>query len=128
MNLLDENGRKTALWEESDPHGGGISGYYIAGERSGLWRHYFQDGALRSEAHYEDGKLNGDCIWYRQTGGLLQKGGFLSGDKHGLWQRWTKSGVPIDEGTFDRGVKSGLWTYYNQDGSIKKTTKHRGPS
>lgn len=118
----------TGRWEESDPHGGITSGVYIAGERSGLWRHYFLDGALRSEFHYDHGVLNGDCIWHRQTGGLLQKGGFLNGDKHGIWQRWSKSGEPIDEGAFDRGVKSGLWTYYNPDGSIKKTTNHRGPS
>lgn len=126
MNLLDQQGRKTGLWEESDPHGGMISGHYLAGERTGLWRHYFRDGALRSESHYDCGELSGDCIWFRQTGGLLQKGEFLRGDKHGLWQRWTTSGVPIDAGTFDRGTKSGPWTYFAPDGSIRRTTNHRG--
>jgi antitoxin component YwqK of YwqJK toxin-antitoxin module len=126
VNLLDDDGRKTGLWEETDPHGGSISGHYLAGERTGLWRHYFQDGALRSESHYDAGALSGDCIWYRQTGGLLQMGGFLRGDKHGRWKRWTKDGVIIDEGTFERGAKSGPWTYYAPDGSIKRTTNHRG--
>lgn len=126
MNLIDDDGRKTGPWEEPDPNGGTTSGHYIDGQRSGIWRHYFRDGALRSEAHYEHGELNGDCIWYRQTGGLLQKGGFVNGDKHGVWQRWTKDGAPIDEGTFDRGVKSGEWTYYAPDGTVKKTTNHRG--
>lgn len=125
MNLLDSEGRKTGAWEEPDPHGGVVAGDYVAGERSGLWRHYFRDGRVRSECHYENGVLSGDCVWYRQTGGLLQRGGFLDGEKHGLWQRWTAAGVPIDEGTFDRGAKSGAWTYFAADGSVKKTTTHR---
>jgi antitoxin component YwqK of YwqJK toxin-antitoxin module len=125
VNQFDEEGRKTGRWEEADPHGGTVSGHYLAGERTGLWQHRFADGELRSEFRYEAGELNGDSIWYRQTGGLLQKGGFLNGEKHGRWQRWTAAGVPLDEGTFDHGVKSGPWTSFSPDGSIKKTVNHR---
>lgn len=126
MTSHDDAGRKTGLWEEADSHGGMIFGDYNADKREGVWRHLFADGALRSESHYEGGALNGDCVWYRQTGGLLQKGAFRHDEKHGLWQRWTKTGALIDEGEFDRGTKSGTWTYYNADGSVKKTTNHRG--
>jgi antitoxin component YwqK of YwqJK toxin-antitoxin module len=128
MNQFDEDGRKTGQWEEPDPHGGTVRGHYLAGERTGLWQHHFRDGALRSEFHYDHGELNGDCVWYRQTGGLLQKGGFLDGEKHGRWQRWTNTGAPLDEGTFERGVKSGPWITYSVDGSVKKTTNHRAQS
>lgn len=128
MNEHDGAGRKTGFWEEPDPHGGMISGDYLAGRREGLWRHRFADGAVRSESHYVDGELNGDCVWYRQTGGLLQKGGFLRDEKHGFWQRWSAAGALIDEGQFDRGAKSGTWTSYNPDGSVKKTTNHRSRS
>jgi len=125
-NSVDGQGRKSGFWEEDDPHGGIISGNYLDGEREGLWKHHFRDGSVRSECHYESGALTGECIWYRQSGGLLQKGGFLDGEKHGFWQRWTTTGTLIDEGPFDRGAKSGTWTYYAPDGSVKKTTNHRG--
>lgn len=125
MNLDDE-GRKTGFWEESDPHGGIISGEYVAGERHGMWRHHFRDGSVRAEFHYEHGQQTGECVWSRQGGGLLQTGGFLDGEKHGAWKRWTSAGVLVDEGHFDRGAKSGTWTYYAPDGGIKKTTNHRG--
>jgi antitoxin component YwqK of YwqJK toxin-antitoxin module len=125
FNRLDDAGLRTGFWEEPDPHGGVISGVYVDGERSGLWKHHFANGSVRSECHYVNGELTGECIWYRQAGGLLQKGGFLAGEKHGFWQRWTAGGVPIDEGEFDRGTKSGPWTYFAPDGSVKKTTTHR---
>jgi len=32
----------------------------------------------------------------------------------------------IDEGDFDRGAKSGVWTCFHPDGSVNKTTAHRG--
>ncbi|MEQ1737471.1 MAG: hypothetical protein ABL886_13835 [Rhodoglobus sp.] len=125
-NQLDSGGRKTGFWEEPDPHGGVVSGGYVDGERDGPWTHLFADGRVRSEFTYVAGQLSGECIWYRATGGLLQKGGFLADEKHGFWQRWTADGVPIDEGHFDRGVKTGEWIYYAPDGSVKKTTVHKG--
>lgn len=126
MSGLDAEGRRTGFWEEPDPHGGGISGDYVDGKRSGLWRHRFGDGAVRSEMRYDGGELSGECVWYRKGGGLLQRGGFLAGEKHGFWQRFTSEGTPIDEGEFDRGTKSGKWTYFNPDGSVRKVTAHRG--
>jgi antitoxin component YwqK of YwqJK toxin-antitoxin module len=126
VNGLDGEGRKSGAWEETDPHGGVVSGEYVAGEREGMWRHSFRDGSLRSEFHYENGELSGECVWYRQGGGLLQKGGFLAGEKHGFWQRWSSDGALLDEGTFVRGKKTGVWTQYSADGSVKKTTTHRG--
>jgi len=125
VNEFDGDGRKTGTWEEDDPHGGMISGTYVEGQREGLWVHHFTDGAVRSECHYDHGELTGDCVWFRQTGGLLQKGSFLNGEKHGFWQRWSNTGALLDEGSFERGAKVGTWTQYAPDGAVRKTTTHR---
>ena len=125
MNQFDAEGRKSGPWEEDDPHGGVISGDYVDGVREGLWVHHFRDGAVRSECHYDAGELTGECVQYRQTGGLLHKGAFLQGEKHGFWQRWSNAGDLLDEGSFDRGKKSGVWTQYAPDRTVRKTTNHR---
>lgn len=125
MNELDAAGLKAGPWEEPDPHGGSIAGEYKDGQRTGLWRHYFRGGGVRSEFHYVDGELTGKSTWYRPSGEPRQKGGFLNGEKHGHWKRWTDSGILIDEGDFDNGSKAGTWTYYSPDGSVKKRTSHR---
>ncbi len=126
MNELDAAGHRTGPWEEPDPHGGVISGSYVDGERDGPWKHHFADGRVRSEMEYSAGSLTGPVTWYRATGGLLQKGSFVGDEKDGFWQRWTADGVLIDEGHFDRGTKTGEWMYYAPDGSVKKTTVHKG--
>ena len=102
-----------------------MRGSYVAGQRQGEWIHTFADGRVRSECHYDAGKLTGECTWYRATGGLLQKGGFLDDEKHGFWQRWSAAGNLLDEGTFDRGHKTGEWIAYNADGTVRKRTTHR---
>lgn len=77
-------------------------------------------------SRYVAGSLTGPVTWYRATGGLLQRGGFLDGEKHGFWQRWNAAGAIIDEGAFDHGSKTGSWTFLNLDGTVKRTTLHRG--
>ncbi len=98
----------------------------MEGERSGTWTHHFADGRVRSVCEYVAGSLTGPVTWYRSTGGLLQKGGFIDEAKHGFWQRWSAAGTLIDEGEYHHGAKTGTWTYYNPDGSVKRTTEHRG--
>ncbi|MBK8461858.1 toxin-antitoxin system YwqK family antitoxin [Propionicicella superfundia] len=104
-NGHDDQGRKTGLWSEADPHGGTITGEYVEDERHGVWRHYFANGTLRSEGEYRRGALHGAWTWYRANGGLLQRGGFLEDQKHGLWERWSADGSPLDATQWDRGKK-----------------------
>lgn len=124
-NALDARGHKTGLWRQADPHGGESVGTYRQDRREGLWRHYFRDGKLRSEATYHDGELDGPCVWFRATGGLLQKGSFDKGRKSGLWERWSAEGNLIDRGDRVGGKKTGEWQYFAADGSVERTTDHR---
>ena len=36
----------------------------------GVQKAYWDNGKLKSELRYEDGKLNGECVWYDQNGAL----------------------------------------------------------
>lgn len=125
---MSDSGNDSALHREPDEHRGYTEGALDAeGRRTGLWRHYATDGRLRSEFHYLDGALHGDAVWYRANGELLQRGGFDRDEKHGVWRRWTAAGDPLDEGAFDHGRKVGPWVVFHPDGTVKKTTNHKGP-
>jgi antitoxin component YwqK of YwqJK toxin-antitoxin module len=124
-NRLDDEGRKTGQWAEEDAHGGFVVGEYVAGQREGIWRHYADDGRLRSEGGYADGLLHGQWTWWRANGQLLQRGDFDHEKRHGLWERWTAEGALIDSGRYEQDEKVGEWHYYHPDGTIKKTTVHK---
>lgn len=127
-NTLDDQGRKTGRWTESDSHGGMMVGDYIDGQRHGICRHYSLDGRLRSEGPYEHGVLHGTWIWYRANGALLQRGHIDNDVKHGRWERWDARGRPLDAGDYDQGRKSGEWTTCNPDGTVKAVKRHGGDS
>jgi len=125
-NAFDSAGRKVGDWSEPDAHGGVMVGEYVDGDRQGLWRHFFADGRLRSQGEYRNGALHGKWTWYRAAGGMLQRGGFFEGEKHGRWERWTAEQTLIDSGDWSHGKKIGDWISYNPDGTVRRTTHHRG--
>ncbi|WP_461164199.1 toxin-antitoxin system YwqK family antitoxin [Arthrobacter sp. R4-81] len=53
------------------------TGDYVDSERRGRWKFYYRNGQLKADVGYSGGQLDGPCIWYREGGGLLQRG--LSG-------------------------------------------------
>ena len=127
-NRLDDQGRKTGQWTEEDAHGGFMTGQYVAGQREGIWRHYGEDGNLRSEGGFADGLVHGHWRWWRANGQLLQRGDFDHEKREGLWERWEADGSLIDRGQYEHDEKVGQWTEFNPDGSAKKVTDHRPPS
>lgn len=124
-NRLDDEGRKTGQWAEEDSHGGFMVGDYVAGQREGIWRHYADDGRLRSEGGFADGLVHGQWTWWRANRQVLQRGGFDHEKREGLWERWNAKGELIDSGRYEQDKKVGDWHYYNPDGTIKKTTTHK---
>jgi antitoxin component YwqK of YwqJK toxin-antitoxin module len=63
------------------------AGEYLDGERHGRWMFYFRNGRPKADAGYHHGQLDGDCVWHREGGGLLQRGTFREGQQDGFWQR-----------------------------------------
>lgn len=124
-NERDEQQRKQGLWTDKDTHGGVMIGTYVDDVRHGKWRHYSDDGRLRSEGEFLDGQLHGQWVWYRTNEKMMQRGEFLHGEKHGTWERWNAKGQPMDRGDYNGGKKVGTWEQYSPDGTVKKTTQHR---
>ena len=40
----------------------------------GVQKSYWENGNLKSELRYVDGKLNGECVWYTSTGRVDEQG------------------------------------------------------
>lgn len=64
--------------------------------------YYYKDGTVKSKGPYLDEKMEGEWIFYRQTGQLWQVGNFKGNQKHGRWIRYSRDNeIEYDEAFAD---------------------------
>jgi len=61
-------------------------------KRTGVWRSYFENGKLRSEATFVGGKTDGKITVYRENGSIFYEGYYKQGLKEGIWRIYNDSG------------------------------------
>ncbi len=54
--------------------------------------YYYKNGNIKAEGISENGLMQGEWIFYRETGQLWQVGNFLDEKKNGTWLRYDKNG------------------------------------
>lgn len=62
--------------------------------------YYFKNGKIKAKGPFTDEKMEGEWMFYRETGQLWQVGHFENGEKHGLWRRYDRNGEVEYEKTF----------------------------
>ncbi len=71
---------------------------YLEGEytpehkRKGKWVSYFENGAIKSIAHFKNGLTDGEIKVYKQNGKLFYNGYYKQGLKEGIWKIYNDSG------------------------------------
>ena len=112
-----------------------------------LKREYFNNGTIKSEAPFQNRKLNGLGRKFYENGKLLETVTFKDGNFDGPWkyyynngQLWiekiykegknwkivsnyTKEGIKRNAGTLDSG--EGNVIYYNEDGTVREIIEYR---
>ena len=58
----------------------------------GVEKAYWENGNLKSELRYANGKLNGECVWYYQNGNKMSKGYYVDDVLEGCFMRWHPNG------------------------------------
>lgn len=69
-----------------------------------LLTYYFKNGNIRAQGLSQNEVMEGEWIFYRQTGQKWQVGNFKDGLKHGPWIRYNKKEVLDYQETFNVGV------------------------
>ena len=67
--------------------------------------YYFKNGKVKAKGRSVNEVMEGEWIFYRETGQLWQVGNFKGGQKHGPWIRYDKQAVLEYEEVFDQGVQ-----------------------
>jgi uncharacterized protein len=89
------------------------------GFRQGPWKEFFEDGKLKSEGKYKDGRRISSWKFYYQNGRTEEEGTFNnSGKEEGSWTWWYDNGEKRKEAAFTNGKEDGLMVEYDETGHI----------
>ena len=68
----------------------------VSGYEEGNWTSYYENGQIKKEGNFKDGKEDGKWTYYYENGQIKE------------------------EVNFKNGEQDGKWTYYYEDGTLQK--------
>jgi hypothetical protein len=104
-------------WTKYFMYLGNSMNVYTAPRPDGINVKYYDNGVLKDECVYKDGKLNGPCKRYYQNGKLWEELNYIDNKENGREKEYDKAGKLVqDKFVSDGRIVSS--TIYNQDGSV----------
>lgn len=79
---------------------------------------YWDDGTLKSELRYKDGKLNGDCVWYYSNGKKALQAYYKDDLKEGHLMRWYVDGVLEEDCWYKNDQLDSVYRSYSKQGKL----------
>lgn len=77
---------------------------YVEGRRNGPCKQYFDSGILMMECEYKNDKLDGPAKTYYPSGALKEEGVFQQGEKIGIWKTYNEDGDEISSDNYSTPV------------------------
>ncbi|HRY98014.1 MAG TPA: hypothetical protein P5550_03060 [Bacteroidales bacterium] len=118
------------------PDGGSIH-YYPSGEVNsvgaadaegnpcGFGYYYFKEGNLMSEGRLENGKYQGDWIWYNARGKRSRVAQVKDDQLHGRCEDYHPNGVIFARSTYEHGDYNGEYREYSAQGILQLIAHYR---
>ena len=100
--------------------------------KDGFVKEYHDNGQLKSEIVYKNGKENGPYTWYWNNGNIAEKGAYKDGLLHGPIKIYSWTGELEIEGILNYAKKEGVVRGYYPNRQLKsegvyKNDKRNGP-
>lgn len=139
---LDEQGRKTGVWETYYPEGGIESrgpysmdlkqgewiyffpdstleqkGKYDQDLPDGVWKWYFRGELLKKQETYRKGLAWGESVEYDSLGRVVARGSYFEGQRDGRWIFEMNDHKEI--GRYRDGLRTGEWKFFYSNGDLQ---------
>lgn len=89
---------------------------YVEGKVEGTVTSNFPNGKKQSEVTYKNGAKDGEEITYDSTGQQLELKTYVAGNKTGIEKKWYPDGTLKEENTYKDNVLDGPYTMYHPNG------------
>lgn len=111
-----------------------INHYNSEGEKDGIWRNYYENGNIKDEKIYLNGKLNGYYKLYNEEGKLIEAIKYKSGELD-LESKDFETNIEIKEeydenenlifqGSYKNNIPIGIHRFFNNKGKVIKSTTY----
>ena len=98
---------------------------YKNGKAEGLAKAYYPNGNLESEGNYKDDKLEGLKKVYYENGNLQAEINYKNGKAEGLARAYYENGNLQEEVNFKDGKEEGVAKVYHENGSLKSEINYK---
>ncbi len=89
------------------------------GVKDGPWKEYYEEGELRAEGSYNQGKRVGKWKFYHQNGSVEQDGNYNNqGNPEGAWKWYFENGNVERDEAYRNGLTDGPYTEYDENGKV----------
>ena len=109
MQCNKENGPFLSYWDNEEKQ---LEGYYINGEKDGVWKTYYECGNIMQIQSFKNGVPGTEKIYYES--GQYK----VISNNNGEYKKWNITGELEREGQMINGLVTGIWKYYNKDGTV----------
>ena len=93
--------------------------------RDGPYKSYYENGQLKEERTYKDGKQDGSFKTYYDNGQLEIEGTYKDGNQNGPVKLYHENGQLGGEGTLIDGKEDGLFKWYYENGQLKEERTYK---
>jgi TonB family protein len=101
-------------------------GKFVNGKREGVFIYYNENGLNKTKRTFANDRQQGDCLYYLQEpvkADLIEKQ--INGKSEGEFIHYYKNGEMMETGKFVNGLKDGEWIYYNVNGEIRRKESYK---
>jgi antitoxin component YwqK of YwqJK toxin-antitoxin module len=86
---------------------------------TGIVKSYYENGNIRSVAHFKAGKREGITKIYRENGIIVREIPFKDGEEEGIMRSYYKSGALRVESLYKNGKAEGIMKTYRENGEVE---------
>lgn len=120
----EKKGEKmTGPFEFYDPDGKLVvlASFDNKGERTGIWKWFYNNGQLKESLTYSDGKKEGENALFYENGKKYIESNFKNDAFDGVYKQYTKEGALVEKKYFKNGKVDGPYeSYFAVGESIKE--------
>jgi len=88
--------------------------------QDGIVKTYYGKGKVSSRVSFVDNVLEGTSYWYYENGNLKEEKNYSNGKLDGVWRTFYKSGLLESEIHYTDGVLDGVSKFYYNNGALKE--------